>query len=111
MAHINTLGAFVLVALYSQYPIPNMATILNNVNAIFAVLSFTPGIKSLILVPHAMPSFSIKKILNQLKTSILSCNLKCVFIYILLIWSISKTMAISRIDFFKVMYGFTNYDS
>ncbi|GAA4941505.1 hypothetical protein GCM10023314_13130 [Algibacter agarivorans] len=57
-----------------------------------------------------MPSFSIKYILNQLNTSTLSCNMKLVLIYILLIWSMSKMIMIKTIDFFNDIKEIAIYD-
>jgi hypothetical protein len=57
---------------HNQYPIPPTATSLKSVKIIYR----SPGIS----VPHAIPSFSINKILNHLKPLLLP-KTKLVLIY------------------------------
>ena len=62
----------------NQYPIPVIAKRRNMVSTNFPALSDIGNI-SLSFVPHAAPSFSINKILNQLKTSTDSPSIKMCF--------------------------------
>ena len=101
-AKISVLGDCFLIMSQSQYAIPKTARILNMVKTNFPVVS-EMGRISLSLVPQAAPSFSMKRILNQLKTSCDYPNTKFVLIYILLIWSTIKTKIMINKDFFKFM--------
>ena len=62
------------VASQSQYPIPTTA---HSRNKVKNNLPYAPGI----FVPHAIPSFSINRILNHRNTSTSSPNIKLVFTY------------------------------
>ena len=62
IATINVLEAFFLTTETNQYPIPITAKILNQLKLNFAAFSETKGMKSLIFVPQAIPSFSTNAI-------------------------------------------------
>jgi len=69
-ANFRSMCARFLTESHNQYPNPKMAIILNKVRTSFAFFSVMNGIKSLSLVPIAIPLFSTKRILKTPQSKI-----------------------------------------